>query len=86
MDTNVGNITVEFDVSATSTPDFQELCVLSLGYDNGTNMDTWNDLCNAHSNSVVTSLDETWDFSHKFNKTDAVALFLKAKKVCSWFC
>ena len=80
MDTNIGNIIVEFDVSATETPDFKELCVLSLGYDNGTNMDTWNDLCNAHSNSVVTSLDETWDYTHKFNKTDAVALFLKAKK------
>lgn len=80
MDTNIGNITVEFDISATETPDFQELCVLSLGYDNGANMDTWNDLCNAHSNSVVTSLDESWSFSHKFNKTDAVALFLKAKK------
>ena len=80
MDTNIGNVTVEFDISSTETPEFTELCVLSLGYDNGVNMDTWNDLCNAHSNSVVTSFDETWDFSHKFDKTSAIALFLKAKK------
>lgn len=80
MDTNVGNIKIEFDISATETPDFQQLCVLNLGYDNGVNMDTWNDLCYVHSNSVVTSLDESWDFTHKFNKNDAVALFLKGKK------
>lgn len=80
MDTNIGNITVEIDLSATDTPDYNELCVLNTGYENSVNMDTWNDLCNAHSNSVATSLDESWPFTFKFSTTDPVGLFIKGMK------
>lgn len=80
MDTNIGNITVEIDISATETPDFEELCVLNTGYENSVNMDTWNDLCNAHSNTVATSLDESWPFTFKFSATDPVGLFIKGMK------
>lgn len=80
MDTNIGNVIVEFDISSTETPDYEELCVLNTGYENGVNMDTWNDLCSAHSNTVATSLDEAWPFTFKFDKSDPVALFIKDKK------
>lgn len=80
MDTNIDNIIVEFDISSTETPDYQELCVLSTGYENNVNIDTWNDLCSAHSNSVATSLDESWPFTFKFDKNDPVGMFIKSKK------
>jgi len=80
MEENIGNVIMEIDISETETPDYETLCILSTSYENSVNMDTWNDLCNAHSNSVATSLDESWPFTFKFNKTSPVCLFIKGKK------
>lgn len=80
MDTNINNFEVYIDISSTETPDYEELCVLNIDYDQGETLDTWNDLCNALSNSVKTVLDPTWSMSFKFNATDAVAQFIIGKE------
>ena len=80
MDTNVNNFEVLIDISSTSTPDYEKLCVLNVDYDQGETLDTWNDLCNAISNSVKTVLDPTWSMSFKFDKTSPVAQFIIGKE------
>ena len=80
METNVNNFEVLIDISSTSTPDYEKLCVMNVDYDQGETLDTWNDLCNAISNSVKTVLDPTWSMSFKFDKTDPVAQFIIAKE------
>ena len=62
------------------TPDYSQLCVLNVDYDQGETLDTWNDLCNAISNSVKTVLDPTWSMSFKFDKTSPVAMFIIGKE------
>lgn len=80
METNVNNFEVLIDISSTSTPDYEKLCVLNVDYDQGETLDTWNDLCSAISNSVKTVLDPTWSMSFKFDKTSAVAQFIIGKE------
>ena len=80
METNVNNFEVLIDISSTSTPDYEKLCVLNVDYDQGETLDTWNDLCNAISNSVKTVLDPTWSMSFKFDKTSPVAQFIIGKE------
>jgi len=80
METNVNNFEVLIDISSTVTPDYEKLCVLNVDYDQGETLDTWNDLCNAISNSVKTVLDPTWSMSFKFDKTSPVAQFIIGKE------
>ena len=80
METNVNNFEVLIDISSTSTHDYEKLCVLNVDYDQGETLDTWNDLCNAISNSVKTVLDPTWSMSFKFDKTSPVAQFIIGKE------
>ena len=80
METNVNNFEVLIDISSTSTHDYEKVCVLNVDYDQGETLDTWNDLCNAISNSVKTVLDPTWSMSFKFDKTSQVAQFIIGKE------
>ena len=80
METNVNNFEVLIDISSTESPDYEKLCVLNVDYDQGETLDTWNDLCNAISNSVKTVLDPTWSMSFKFDKTSPVAQFIIGKE------
>lgn len=80
METNTGNFLLYFDISATETPDYEQLCPLNLDYDQGETLDSWNDLCSSLMNNVKTAIDPTWSTSFKFKKTDAVAQFLIAKE------
>ena len=80
METNVNNFEVLIDISSTETSDYEKLCVLNVDYDQGETLDTWNDLCNAISNSVKTVLDPTWSMSFKFDKTSPVAQFIIGKE------
>ena len=80
METNVNNFEVLIDISSTLTHDYEKLCVLNVDYDQGETLDTWNDLCNAISNSVKTVLDPTWSMSFKFDKTSPVAQFIIGKE------
>ena len=80
METNVNNFEVLIDISSTETPDYNKICVLNVDYDQGETLDTWNDLCNAISNSVKTVLDPTWSMSFKFDKTSPVAQFIIGKE------
>jgi len=69
-----------FDISATETPDYEELCPLNLDYDQGETLDSWNDLCSNLMNNVKVSLDPTWSTAFKFDKADPVAQFIIAKE------
>jgi hypothetical protein len=69
-----------FNISATETPDYQELCPLNLDYDQGETLDSWNDLCSNLMNNVKVSLDPTWSTAFKFDKTDPVAQFIISKE------
>ena len=80
METNVNNFEVLIDISSTEASDYEKLCVLNVDYDQGETLDTWNDLCNAISNSVKTVLDPTWSMSFKFDKTSPVAQFIIGKE------
>lgn len=73
MESNVGNFILEVDISSNETPNYQELCVLSIGHDLGELSDTWNDLCNTVSNTVKLAIDPTWSVAFKLDKSSAVA-------------
>lgn len=77
MDTNINNFLLYIE-TATST--YSQVCPLSIGYDQGENLDTWNDLCSSISNNVKTSIDPTWSVSFKFNKDDTAAKFIIGKE------
>lgn len=80
MDTNIGNFLMYVDTSTTASPSFKQLCPLSIGYDQGESLDTWNDLCNSISNNVKTSIDPTWSLSFKFDADDDAAKFIMGKE------
>lgn len=80
MDTSTNNFLLYFDISATETPDYEQLCPLNLDYDQGETLDSWNDLCSSLMNNVKTAIDPTWSTGFKFKKTDAVAQFIIAKE------
>ena len=79
-DSNVTNFLVKFDVSLTQTPQYEELINLTMGYDQGEKLDTWQDLYSYLSNSVKTGLDPTWSLTVKLNKTDPVCQFILGKE------
>ena len=80
MDTSTNNFLLYFDISATETPDYEQLCPLNLDYDQGETLDSWNDLCSSLMNNVKTAIDPTWSTGFKFKKTDAVSQFIIAKE------
>jgi len=80
MDTNTDKFLLYFDISATASPDFEQLCPLNIDYDQGETLDSWNDLCSSLMNNVKTSIDPTWSTSFKFKTTDPVAQFILGKE------
>jgi hypothetical protein len=69
-----------FDISATATPDYEQLCPMNIDYDQGETLDSWNDLCSSLMNNVKTGIDPTWSTSFKFKTTDPVAQFILGKE------
>ena len=55
-ESSVKKFLVQFDISDDSTPDWQDLITLTLSYDQGETLDTWQDLYNFLSNNVKTGL------------------------------
>lgn len=80
MEDSAGNILLYVDISATDTPNYEQMCPMNMGFDDGENLETWNDLCSKFANNVVTSLDPTWSPTFKFDKNDPVAQFIIDKK------
>jgi hypothetical protein len=80
MNGNTNKFLLYFDISATATADFEQLCPLNIDYDQGETLDSWNDLCSSLMNNVKTSIDPTWSTSFKFKTTDPVAQFILGKE------
>lgn len=79
-ESSVGKFKVLFDISDSSESQFEEVINLTLGYDQGETLDTWQDLYNFLSNNVKTGLDPTWSTSVKLDKTSAVCQFILSKE------
>lgn len=71
---------MQFDISEDDTPDFQDLIALTMSYDQGETLDTWQDLYNYLSNNVKTGLDPTWSVSVKLDKSSPVCQFILSKE------
>lgn len=71
---------VQFDISENDAPDFQDLISLTMSYDQGETLDTWQDLYNYLSNNVKTGLDPTWSVSVKLDKSSPVCQFILSKE------
>lgn len=69
-----------FDISDNDTPQYEEVINLTLGYDQGETLDTWQDLYSYLSNNVKTGLDPTWSTSVKMKKSSAVCQFILSKE------
>lgn len=80
METNANNFKLFFDISETETPNYEELCLLNLDYDQSESLDTFYTLCSEYANNVKTALDLTWSASFKLDKTDSVAQFILDKE------
>jgi hypothetical protein len=80
MNGSTNKFLLYFDISATTTPDYEQLCPLNIDYDQGETLDSWNDLCSSLMNNVKTALDPTWSTSFKFKSTDPVAQFILGKE------
>ena len=79
-ESSVKQFKVQFDISEEESADYQDLIALTLSYDQGETLDTWQDLYNFLSNNVKTGLDPTWSLSLKFDKSSPVAQFIIAKE------
>lgn len=79
-ESSVKKFLVQFDISEDDTPDFQDLIALTMSYDQGETLDTWQDLYNFLSNNVKTGLDPTWSVSVKLDKSSPVCQFILAKE------
>ena len=79
-ESSVKKFLVQFDLSENETPDWEDLMALTLSYDQGETLDTWQDLYNFLSNNVKTGLDPTWSVSVKLKKTDPVCQFILSKE------
>lgn len=79
-ESSVGKFKLLFDISENETPQFEEVKNLTLGYDQGESLDTWQDLYSNLANNVKTGLDPTWSTSVKLDKTSAVCQFILAKE------
>ena len=80
MNGSTNKFLLYFDISASATPDYEQLCPLNIDYDQGETLDSWNDLCSSLMNNVKTALDPTWSTSFKFKSTDPVAQFILGKE------
>ena len=79
-ESSVKKFKVQFDLSEDDTPDWEDLIALTLSYDQGETLDTWQDLYNFLSNNVKTGLDPTWSVSVKLDKSSPVCQFILAKE------
>ena len=79
-ESSVKNFKLQFDISSTSTPDYEDVINLNLSYEQGEKLDTWQDLYNFLSNNVKTGLDPTWSTSVKMKKSDPVCQFILSKE------
>ena len=79
-ESSVKKFKVQFDLSEDETPDWQDLIALTMSYDQGETLDTWQDLYNFLSNNVKTGLDPTWSVSVKLDKTNPVCQFILDKE------
>ncbi len=79
-DSSVKQFKVQFDISDSDQAQFEDVITLSVGYDQGETLDTWQDLYNFLSNNVKTGLDPTWSLSVKLDKSSAVCQFILGKE------
>ena len=79
-ESSVKQFIVQFDISEDEPADYQDLIALTLSYDQGETLDTWQDLYNFLSNNVKTGLDPTWSVSVKLDKSSPVCQFILAKE------
>lgn len=79
-ESSVKKFKVQFDLSENETPDWEDLIALTMSYDQGETLDTWQDLYNFLSNNVKTGLDPTWSVSVKLDKSSPVCQFILAKE------
>lgn len=79
-ESSVKQFKVQFDLSEDETPDYEDLITLTMSYDQGETLDTWQDLYNFLSNNVKTGLDPTWSVSVKLDKSSAICQFILDKE------
>ena len=79
-ESSVKQFKVQFDLSENATPDWEDLIALTMSYDQGETLDTWQDLYNFLSNNVKTGLDPTWSVSVKLDKSSPVCQFILDKE------
>ena len=79
-ESSVKQFKVQFDLSENNTPDWEDLIALTMSYDQGETLDTWQDLYNFLSNNVKTGLDPTWSVSVKLDKSSPVCQFILDKE------
>lgn len=79
-ESSVNKFKLLFDISDSDSEQFEEVINLTLGYDQGETLDTWQDLYHFLSNNVKTGLDPTWSTSVKLDRTSAVCQFLLSKE------
>ena len=79
-ESSVKQFKVQFDISEEESADYQDLIALTLSYDQGETLDTWQDLYNFLSNNVKTGLDPTWSVSVKLDKSSPVCQFILDKE------
>ena len=79
-ESSVKQFIVQFDISEEEPADYQDLIALTMSYDQGETLDTWQDLYNFLSNNVKTGLDPTWSVSVKLDKSSPVCQFILDKE------
>ena len=79
-ESSVNKFKLLFDISDSDSEQFEEVINLTLVYDQGETLDTWQDLYHFLSNNVKTGLDPTWSTSVKLDRTSAVCQFLLSKE------
>ena len=79
-ESSVKQYKVQFDISEEEPADYQDLIALTMSYDQGETLDTWQDLYNFLSNNVKTGLDPTWSVSVKLDKSSPVCQFILDKE------
>ena len=79
-ESSVKKFLVQFDVSSTGEAQYEDLITLTVGFDQGETLDTWQDLYNFLSNNVKTGLDPTWSVSVKLDKSSPVCQFILGKE------
>ena len=79
-ESSVDKFKIQFDISEDGEPDYQDYIVVTMSYDQGETLDTWQDLYNKFSNNVKTGLDPTWSLSAKLDKSSPVCQFVLSKE------